>query len=125
MPTPENAVRAVIRRMNAAWLDGRLDAVSACLAPGVVVVAPDGARVAGRAAVVDSFRAYLLAATTHRFEERGLWVDVIGSTAVARLRFRVQYETEGRVYDEEGEDLLVLAEAEGAWRIVWRTQRPG
>lgn len=125
MPAPEDTIEELVRAMNAAWLEGRIEDLRDYFADDVVLVPPgSGDRLIGREDVMESFRQYLEQAVTHEFEERSLAVDVIGSTAVARLRFRVRYEYAGSVYEEQGQDILVLAESGECWRIVWRTQLP-
>jgi hypothetical protein len=90
-------------------------------------MAPPGERarvVAGREAMVQSFRDFLAAAKVLDFETLDLQVDLFGPTAVAGLVFRIRYEMEGQAYDEKGKDVLVLNRDGNVWRIVWRTQIP-
>lgn len=123
MATPEVEIKHLVREMNEAWLSGRIDALGQFFAPDVVVAPPRAShRVIGREAVVDSFRQFTEQAITHRFNEVALQVDVIAGTAVAVLRFVIRYEIEGATYEETGRDILVMAQVEGRWRIVWRTQ---
>lgn len=122
----EEIVKQTIREMNAAWLNSRIDDLYDYFAEDVVFVPPgDQARLVGQAAAVESFRQYTEQVITHAFEETDLLVDIMGATAVARLRFNVRYEYEGTTHDEEGEDLFVLNEADGGWEIVWRMQMTG
>ncbi len=118
-------IEGLIRSMNDAWLSGRFDDLNQYFAEDVVMVAPGGGmRMMGREAMIDSFRQYTEQATTHNFDETGLDVDVFESTAVASLRFDVDYELDGTRYQESGIDLLVLEHGDTGWLIVWRTQIP-
>jgi len=118
-------IEGLIRSMNDAWLSGRFDDLNQYFAEDVVMVAPGGGmRMMGREAMIDSFRQYTEQATTHNFDETGLDVDVFESTAVASLRFDVDYELEGTRYQESGIDFLVLEHGDSGWLIVWRTQIP-
>ena len=124
--TPEEIVKQLVRDMNAAWIEGRVEELGRFFAPDVVFVAPDGNnRITGREAAVESFRQYTEQAVTHRFDEVDLQVDVTGAIAVASLRFNVRYEFAGAMYEETGRDILVLASPETGWHIAWRTQITG
>lgn len=123
MSNAQASIQQCIQDMNAAWLEGRLDGLGQYFADNAVIAPPGGQnRVVGRDAVVDSFRQYNEQATTHAFEQRDLQIDTMGSTAVARLYFRVRYEYDGSIHEENGQDILVLTRSGGEWRIVWRTQ---
>ena len=118
-------IKGLIRGMNDAWRSGRFDDLHQYFAEDVVMVAPGGGmRMMGREAMIDSFRQYTEQATTHNFDETGLDVDVFEGTAVASLRFDVDYELDGTRYQESGIDLLVLEHGDTGWLIVWRTQIP-
>ncbi len=126
MPADPHAdVRNVVRSMNAAWLDGRIDDLEPFFDENVVLAPPGGAdRILGREAMIRSFRDYTEQATTHHFDEQEIHVDVIESVAVAVLHFSIRYEFSGQIFDETGTDLYVLTGSEGSWRIVWRTRLP-
>ncbi len=70
-------IKKLIRGMNQAWMSGRFDDLQQYFAEDVVMVAPGGGmRMIGREAMIDSFRQYTEQATTHKFDETGLDVDV-------------------------------------------------
>lgn len=114
-------IRAIVRKMNDAWLGKRYEDIGEYLDPDVVIASDSGERVCGRDAIVDSYRKYDAAATTHEFVPGDIDVDVVGDTAVAVCPFRVTYELGGRTYRETGKELLVLSQASGEWKVVWRT----
>lgn len=117
-------VAGVVGAMNQAWLEGRIDELEPLFDENVVMLAPDGNRIAGRDAMLESFRHYVSMATTHEFTTEALGVDVFGDTAVATMRFRIRYEISGELYAETGREILALSRSGGVWRIVWRTQIP-
>ena len=123
---PETAsveIERLIRALNAAWPEGRLEDVGRCFDEEAVMVPPGGGvLVRGREAIVGSFRDFLDMAKLHGFELLDPTVAVFGATACAVVPFKVRYELQGQVYDEKGEDILVLLQNAGEWRIVWRTQ---
>lgn len=123
---PQQAIEQLIRELNAAWSHGRVDDLHRFFAPDVILVPPGGrGRVRGREAMVESYRQFVEQATTRDFEVTGLDVDVVETTAVARMRYRIRYELAGEDLDESGQEILVLVRQEAArWRIVWRTQIP-
>jgi uncharacterized protein (TIGR02246 family) len=126
MPDSSTAeVERLIRDLNAAWPEGRLEDVARCFDDEAVMVPPGGGElIRGRETIIGSFRGFLEAAKVHHFEVLDLTVAVFGSTACAVVPFQIRYELQGQIYDERGEDILVLMESAGEWRIVWRTQVP-
>ena len=120
----DKKVEQLIGEFNRAWTDGRLDDLSVFFDERVVAIAPNGGRVEGREAMVESFRQFLSMARVDDFRVTGVEVDVFDSTAVARFGFVVRYEINGASYDETGSEVLVLAKSDETWRIVWRTQMP-
>ena len=126
MPETSTAeVERLIRELNAAWPEGRLEEVGRCFDEEAVMVPPGGGvLIRGREAIVGSFRGFLGMAKVHGFEILDPTVAAFGSTACAVVPFQIHYELQGQVYDEKGEDILVLMQNAGEWRIVWRTQVP-
>ncbi len=121
----EEEIWAAIRAANAAWMRGDPGAVASLFAEDVVLVAhASGAKVEGRGAVVQSYVDYCREVRTHAFRELDHTVDVRGEVAVATYRFAVRYEVGGSIFDELGQEVLVLALREGRWQAIWRTQIP-
>ncbi len=116
------SIRDIVDRLNTAWPAGRLDELEDVFDPGVVLVPPPPAhRVAGRDAVIQSYRDFMSQAVLHRFRVEQPDIDVFGTTAVACCPYTIDYEMEGRRWLGTGRDILVLHEGESGWRVVWRT----
>jgi uncharacterized protein (TIGR02246 family) len=120
----DDATRAVaetVRRLNATWLNGNVDDLVEFFEPDVVLVAPGFVqRVAGRDALIDSYRNFLDQATLHHFELFEPSIHVFGGTAVATCPYETEYSVGGQRWKGDGHDVLVLLEKEGTWRVVWR-----
>ncbi|MDP9120428.1 MAG: nuclear transport factor 2 family protein [Acidobacteriota bacterium] len=117
-----DAIRALIERLNAAWLEGRYDDLEPLFHPTAVLVAPGfTGRLQGRAACIQSYRDFGASAGLEGFEPAGLTIDGWDRTAVVSYSFAVVYQLEGARYRESGRDLLVVIEEAGSWRIAWRT----
>jgi ketosteroid isomerase-like protein len=59
MTTNDKKVEQLIGEFNRAWTDGRLDDLSVFFDERVVAIAPNGGRLEGREAMVESFRQFL------------------------------------------------------------------
>ncbi|HEV8581747.1 MAG TPA: nuclear transport factor 2 family protein [Thermoanaerobaculia bacterium] len=123
MPESSTAeVVRLIRDLNAAWPAGRFEDVGRCFDEEAVMVPPGGGEIIrGREVIVGSFRDFLATAKVQHFEMLDPKVSVFGGTACAVVPFQIRYEFQGQVYDEKGEEILVLMENARRWRIVWRT----
>jgi uncharacterized protein (TIGR02246 family) len=108
---------------NAAWTSGNPRGVAPLYAEDVVMVTPGiSGRVVGRDAMVDGYVEYCNQARTHSFKELEHDVDVRGDVAVATYRFAVRYEIGGHVFDDIGQEILVLSRTKDRWLVIWRTQ---
>lgn len=113
---------AMIRSINQAWLDGRVDGIAPHIHPDIIMVFPGFAgRVEGREALLAGFRDFCENATVHEFREHDHGIDVAGDTAVVSFRYEMVYERSGERYRSSGRDLWVVQLDAGEWRAVWRT----
>jgi uncharacterized protein (TIGR02246 family) len=123
---PADEVREVVRRLNDAWIHGRMDELAAAFHPDVVVVAPNFvARAAGREACVRGYADFVSSAVLHRVDMEPPEVDVVGNTAVAACPYEIDYTIEGKRWRGGGRDLLVLVREDGAWTVAWRLLMAG
>jgi ketosteroid isomerase-like protein len=111
-----------MRRINEAWLKGRVDDLAPMIHSDVVMELPGFAgRVQGREPFLAGFRDFCEHATVRSFEERDQQVSVVGDVAIVTFRHEMVYEYGGTVSRSTGRDLWVLEKREGAWIAVWRT----
>jgi ketosteroid isomerase-like protein len=113
---------ATMRRINQAWLDGRVDDLAPMVHPEIVMVFPGFAgRIQGREAFLAGFRDFCRTAIVQKFHEHDNQVDVAGDTAVISFRYDMIYERAGEKYRAIGRDLWVFQRQDGEWIAVWRT----
>lgn len=123
-PGDTESIVQVVRKINAAWLNGEYNLIGQHIAEDAVI-APPGfeGRVRGRESYVASYREYDEQATTLSFVPEEPAVDIIGDVAVAVCPFQVEYELTGTVHRETGHDLLVFSKENGSWVVIWRTMQ--
>ena len=115
-------VDAFLDRFDRAWLERDWEALSDCFLEQVVMVLPGFARkVLGREAMLQSYREFMGRAEIEAFETKERSIDIFGDMAVTAVKWRMKWTSEGKSYDEEGRELLVLVKREGAWKAAWRT----
>jgi ketosteroid isomerase-like protein len=113
---------ATMRRINQAWLDGRVEDLAQWVHPEIVMVFPDfSGRIQGRDPLLAGFHDFCRNATIHEFHEHDQHVDVAGDTAVVTFRYEMVYERSAERYRATGRDLWVFQSRDGEWRAVWRT----
>jgi ketosteroid isomerase-like protein len=112
---------AAIRRINQAWLDGRVEDLAPLVHPEIVIAVPGfAARVQGRDQFLAGFRDFCQNATIQQFREHDEQVDVAGDTAVVTFRYEMVYERSGERYHASGRDLWVFQNQAETWIAVWR-----
>jgi hypothetical protein len=115
-----------LRKIETAWLGGRIEELRGCFRDDAVLVAPDlEQRLEGRDPIVDSYAQFLQEARLLAFDSEPPMVDVFGDSAVTVTPWTVEYEREGEIHREAGGDLLVLARERDEWKVAWRTLLPG
>ena len=114
-------VSAAMSRINQAWLDGRVDDLTALVHEDIVIVVPAfAARAYGRDACLAGFRDFCTSARIADFREVDHEVDVVGGTAAVTFRYEMVYERLGERYRATGRDLWIFEQRGGEWIAVWR-----
>lgn len=114
-----------LRRIETAWLGGRIEELRGCFREDAVLVAPDlEQRLEGRDPIVDSYAQFLREARLLAFDSEPPLIDVFDDFAVTVTPWTVEYEREGQLLRESGGDLLVLARDGSDWKVAWRTLLP-
>jgi hypothetical protein len=118
--THESAADAM-RRINQAWLHGRLDDLAPMIHPEIVMVLPGFAgRIQGRDAFLAGFLDFLENARVHEYQDDDPHISVADDVAVATFRYVMIYERAGQRSRATGRELWVLSRRDGHWVAVWR-----
>ena len=125
----EDEIRALIDRMNAAWLHGTIEELPAvldqCFHPAMVIRGGDLAvHGSGKEACIQSYVDFVQHAVIRECTLGDAEIDLAGDTAAAVYSWEMTYETEGETYTEAGSDILALARSDGGWLITWRAMLP-
>jgi ketosteroid isomerase-like protein len=125
----EEQIRAVVERMNHAWLEGTIEdlpaALDECFHPAIVIRGGDlQAHGVGKEACIQSYLDFLESAAIHKCLIEPPEIDVAGDSAIAIYGWEMTYETDGQTFTESGSDILALARNEGRWLITWRAMLP-
>lgn len=121
------AVASTLARLSAAWQNRHYEELAISLDERVVMSLPGfGGRVEGREALIESYREFMDRVTLTHYEEEPPAIDVFGNTAIASVRWKMDWITGGADNSAAGHDLFVLHGARESagrndWRIVWRT----
>lgn len=115
-------VSAVMRLINRAWLEDRVDDLGPMIHPEVVMVFPGfTGQVRGREGFLAGFREFSRNATIQEYSEHDHRVDIAGGTAVVSFRYEMLYERLEKRYKATGRDLWVFQRQDEAWLAAWRT----
>ena len=123
------AVRAVLERINSAWLtqepDRIADAMAPCFHEQVVFVGPGLVPIVqGKQAGVQSYVDFRRQATVHSCEIEEPVIHVVAHTAVVTSKWRIAYSLNENRYEETGQDAYVLARTSDQWQVIWRAMLP-
>ena len=114
-------IRAIIKKVNQAWLTGKVAELNSYFHDGMVIKGPSFQELCrGRAACVKSFEQFLAQAKIKDFQEDAPAVDVFGRSAIAVCPWEMTYELGEKQYHEKGHDTLVFSRETGRWLVVWR-----
>jgi ketosteroid isomerase-like protein len=111
--------------MDRCWIERRFGDLSQYLDADVVLVAPGGKqRIEGLDASVESYREFMSRSEVNGFDSYGYVVTQRGAAAVVEYDWRMNWNDGGADHDATGREVLVLAQTDAGWRVVWRTQIP-
>ena len=111
----------VVQRVNEAWRTNRLEVLPALFHVDAVIVDATHLPLAvGRAACVDSYRAFVTSATVEAYTEGAPTVTLFGAAAVVSYPFQIGYSIGGQTYSETGSDCLMLVRGSQGWLVAWR-----
>ena len=117
----QEQIRALLREVNEAWLQGRWEVLNDCFCNDVVIKGPQLQEMGrGREACVKSYADFTRMATVREFKASEPAIDVFGTVAVASCPWKIDYRMNNQDFRESGHDLLVLTHEEGGWKVVWR-----
>ncbi len=117
-----NDPREVLRRINRAWLDGKVEDLAPLLHPEIVMAFPGfSGSVAGRDQFLAGFKDFCEHAKIQDFREHDHQCDVAGRTAVLTFRYEMVYERSGERYRATGRDFWIFENHGDHWLAVWRT----
>ena len=115
-------VADTMRRVNEAWLGGRLDDLSALLHPDIVMVFPDFVgRAQGRDTFLGGFEDFCSSARILDFRDSEIDIDLAGHTAVVTFLYEMLYQRLGVRYRVTGRDMWIFEKRGLDWLAVWRT----
>ena len=118
---PRSAVEAVLRRIDLAWREKRLEGLDECFSDGAVITGPEFAVYAeGRSACAESYREFASNASVLCYSESRHQLRIAGSTAIYTFSWEMEYRREGDSRREQGTDQLVLSQNDGIWQVVFR-----
>jgi|SRR5579859_7761985 len=123
MTTMQDPLINLVRDMDQCWLERRYADLRRYLADDVVMVAPEAQhRISGSAAAIETYRDFMERSRVDMFAPVDYRVTRTAETAVVEYAWRMAWETEGEPFDAEGREVLVLAERDKGWQVIWRMQ---
>jgi len=106
-------------------MESRFGDLSDYLAGAVVMVAPGGKhRIAGIDSAMDRYRGFMSRSEVLRFDSSGHVVTQRGATAIVEYDWEMDWVDQDAHHAARGREILVLAQCDHGWRVVWRTQLP-
>lgn len=117
----EQAIRAVLERIEAAWRRNDFDGLEDCFDRKAVIVGPGYVTyAAGRAACVESYREFASNADVLEYQESDRKLRQWRHTAICTLSWTMTYQRDGGAQHDSGTDQLVLERQDDRWRVVYR-----
>jgi hypothetical protein len=119
--TPEEAVRKVLSKIDAAWRKKVFDGLDQCFDERAVIVGPGYTEFAsGRSKCAESYREFATNADVLAYAEDSHNLRIWQSSAVYTFQWRMSYQRKGGPKEERGTDQLVLQQGPEGWQVVWR-----
>ncbi|MBA7550879.1 hypothetical protein ES705_43408 [subsurface metagenome] len=121
----KNVIRQTVEGINEASRNGDIEALKRLCHEDVVIVPPGFVqRAEGRDAYLKSVEDFCAIGSFLEYKELSLKIDVFGNTAVVYYRYETKWEMGGKIFNEKGNNVMVLARNKGMWLLIWRTLIP-
>lgn len=118
----KKVVGQAVKSINEHWLNKEYEKIGDYVSDTVVLFPPGSEKqILSREGYIQSYRDYDLSAATREFSTEAPDIEIYGDAAVAVCPFHVEYELNGKIYQERGRDILVFSRSDGHWKLVWRT----
>jgi hypothetical protein len=118
-------VKAFVREMNLAWVEGRFEDLGKYFDEQVVMLMPGSTHtLRGVEPMVASYREFCSMARVHRFELLDVALFPFGGLVMCHAHFSVDYEIPSGRFEEEGMEIYAIAASGPSPTILWRTQMP-
>jgi ketosteroid isomerase-like protein len=119
------AIRDLLRAMNLAWRQGRVEQMREGFHPDAVIVAPGfRTRAESREACLKSYQDFIDSTRVTQYQESDVTIDVWGDTAVATYEYEIAWDVNNQPFRDSGRDVFVLRREAGRWWVLWRTLLP-
>ena len=125
IPDQIEAIEGIIRKINKAWSRARFEVLEQYFHENMIIAPPGFQhRAMGREVCIQSYRDFLSDAAIHDFQESDFIIDIWDRTAVATYQYHMDWESNGKRFQESGHDVYVFTRKDEKWLIVWRTLVP-
>jgi ketosteroid isomerase-like protein len=115
-------IKSIIKDINQAWQENRLQDLRQHFHDHMVLVAPDfEVRFEGADACIGSYSDFIQQASVEHFQDSDLQVDLCGNTVIASYRFEIGYKLEDESHRDCGRDIFIFNRENDQWKAIWRT----
>ena len=116
------SARALVEKINRAWLEKRPEDLSAFFHPSVAMALPGFVVYSeGAASMVRGFEEFTESCTVESHSFTDWHVHAADDTAVVSFHFEMVYERDGKRFRSTGRDLWVVSLSGPSPKAVWRT----
>lgn len=115
----EQEIWSAVRALNEAWTRGDPDDLAAYFHPQMVAITPvDRLRRDGAEACIAGWKGFAEATRIHRWKELDPLIRVYGDAAVVTYYYEIDFDMNGRRFEQAGRDLFFLIREHGRWWVV-------
>ena len=117
-------VAIALRRLSESWRNRRYDELRDCFHDSAVMAVPGfSGRVAGRDALVESYREFMDRSTLDSYAEAPATIEIFENAAIAHFQWEMVWTSGGKQDRSSGRDLFAFVREpeSGRWKAVWRT----
>ena len=126
MPNKDKAhttgeIQQLIKKINQTWLKGRPQELKAYFHPDIQFAGLNLEIMgSGRQVCIESYQDFVNKAAIIKYNQSDPDIQVWGYSALAKYKFSIEYEMNGKRLADSGFDLFLFTYSEGRWQAVWR-----
>ena len=114
-------IRRIIKEINLSWTKGEPENLNKYFHKDIIIATPNLQIIGqGKRQCVQSYIDFLAQAKMRFFTPADPKIFIWGNTALALYSYNIEWESQGQIYKDNGQEFFIFIKEKQSWLAVWR-----